>query len=74
MRPRAADRLVDPDRIDLDVRFAHQVLDFALGVAAAVVAAVGDDQQRLARVVGLLHLVHGQVNAVQQRGAALGLA
>ena len=64
---------VNSDRIDLDVRFLHQVLDFCLGVAAVVVAAVGDHQQRLARVLGLLHFVQAQVDGVQQRGPPLGL-
>ena len=73
-RPAArADRLVNADRIDLDVRFPHQVLDFAFGVAAAVVAAVGNHQQRLARILGLLHFVQRQVNGIQQRRPAFGL-
>ena len=57
----------------MDVRFPHQVLDFALRVAAAVVASVGDDEQRLARIVALLHLVQGHVDGVKQSGPALGL-
>ena len=55
------------------VGFFHQVFDFSFGVAAIVVAAVGDDQQRFARVPGLLHLVKRQVDGVQQRGAAFGV-
>ena len=37
-----------------------------------VVAAVGDDQQSLLRILGLPHFRDAEVNGVQQRGAALG--
>src|ERR1035438_3358617 len=60
-------RLENADGVDLDVRFAHQVLNFRFGVAAVVVAAVGDDQQGLAGILGLLHLMQAQVHGVQQR-------
>ena len=66
-------RLVNSDRINLDVRFLHPVLDFSFGVAAVVIAAVGDHQQGFARILGLLHLVHGHDDAVQQRGFTFGL-
>src|SRR5450755_427860 len=66
-------RLEDADCVNLNIRFAHQVLDFRFGVAAVVVAAVGDDQQRLAGVLGLLHMMQGQIHGVEQRGLALRL-
>ncbi len=59
----------DADGVDLDVGFADLGAHFALGVAGAVVAAVGDHQQRLALVVGVFHLGHAVVDGVQQRGA-----
>src|ERR1035438_9580726 len=65
---------VDSDGIDLDVGFFHQVTKLAFGVAAAVVAAVGDDQNRLARVPGLFHFMQAQVDGIQQGGHAFGLA
>src|ERR1039458_9311216 len=65
---------VDSDGIDLDVGFFHQVTKFPFGVATAVVAAVGDDQDRLARVPGLLHFMQPQVDGVQQGGHTFGLA
>src|ERR1017187_3165633 len=68
------DGFVDSDGIDLDVGFFHQVTKFPFGVAAAVVAAVGDDQNRLARVPCLLHFMQAQVDGVQQGGHAFGLA
>src|ERR1017187_7918843 len=69
-----ADGFVDTDGIDLDVGFFHQVTKFPFGVAAAVVATVGDDQQRLAGVPGLLHFMQAQIDGVQQGGHAFGLA
>src|ERR1022692_4568233 len=68
------DGFVDSDGIDLDVGFFHQVTKFPFGVATAVVAAVGDDQDRLARVPGLLHFMQPQVDGVQQGGHTFGLA
>jgi hypothetical protein len=59
--------------VDLDVRFAHQVLDFRLRVAAVVVPSVGDQQQGLARIPGLSHFVQTQVHGVQKRGLAFRL-
>src|SRR6185312_10299106 len=38
--PAVLDHLVNPDRIDLDVRFLHQVLDFRFRVPAAVITTV----------------------------------
>src|ERR1039457_4152904 len=68
------DGFVDSDGIDLDVGFFHQVTKFPFGVAAAVVAAIGDDQNRLAPVPGLFHFMQAQVDGVQQGGHAFGLA
>ena len=56
-----------------DVGFLHQRLDFRFAVAAAVIAAVGDQQERLARVLGLFHFVHRHVDRVEQRGSSFGL-
>src|SRR5579884_4171851 len=44
-------RFINADRIDLDVRFLHEVFDFALRVSAAVIAAIGNDDQRFAWVM-----------------------
>ena len=57
--------LENPDGVNLDVSFANGILHFGLGVTAGVIAAVGNNQNRLARVVSLLHLVHGQVNTIE---------
>src|ERR1035438_10193853 len=67
------DRFVDSDGIDLDVGFFHQVTKFPFAVAAAVVATVGDDQNRLPPVPGLFHFMQAQVDGVQQGGHAFGL-
>src|ERR1035441_2767825 len=64
---------VNPDGVNLYVGFLYQGLDLRLAIAAAVIASVGDQQQRLARVLGLFHFMHCQVDRVQQRGSALGL-
>src|SRR5271157_305486 len=64
---------VDSDGIDLDVGFFYQVTEFPFGVAAAVVAAIGDDQNRLAPVPGPFHFMQAQVDCVQQGGHAFGL-
>src|SRR3954471_3623383 len=59
---RAGVRIEDADGVDLHVGFFHDALDLALGVAAAVVAAIGDDEQRLLAVVRVAHLVHAEIN------------
>ena len=56
----------------MNVGFPDKALDFAFRVTAAVIAAIADDQQRLLAVLGLFHLVHSQVNGIQQRSAAFG--
>src|ERR1700687_2403029 len=72
--PRATrHRLEDADRIDLYIRFPHQALDFTFRITAAIIAAIRNNKQRLARVLGLFHVMQRQVNRVQQRGASLGL-
>src|SRR5712691_10803857 len=68
-----SDGLENSDGVNLDVRLAHGVSYLCLGVAAGVVASIGDDQQRLARVLPLFHHAHRHVDAIQQRRAALGL-
>src|SRR5665647_3486186 len=68
-----AARLENADGVDQHIVFANQIFDFTLRVAAAVIAAVGDDQQRFAIFLRHLHLVHGQKNRVEQRRAPLGL-
>src|SRR5579864_5941856 len=65
--------LENSDRIDLDVRFTNGVPYFRLGIAAGVIAAIRDDQQRLARVLPLFHLAHRHVDAIEQGRAPLGL-
>src|SRR5579863_5457108 len=64
--PAGGDWLENSDRIDLDVGFAHAVLYFAFRVTAAVVAAVGNNEQGFTCVPGLFHGVQGQVNGVEQ--------
>ena len=68
-----SNRLKDADAINLNIGFADCVLDLTFSIAAVIVAAIGDDQDRFARIARLLHLVHGHVDAIQQRGFSLGL-
>ncbi len=69
----AAAVLVESDGVDLHVGFLHQRTDFRLAVTAAVIPAIGDQQQGLARILRLLHFVQRHVNRIQQGGPALGL-
>jgi hypothetical protein len=62
----------DADGVDFDVGLADLGFDFAFGVAGAVVAAVGDDEQGFALVAGGLHFVHAVVDGVEQGGAVAG--
>src|ERR1035438_5388929 len=54
-----AAHLEDADGVDQHIVFANQILDLVLRVAAAVIAAIGDNQQRFSILLRLLHLVHG---------------
>src|SRR6185437_16415270 len=59
----------DAHGVDFHVGLAHLGADLALGIAGAVVAAVGDDEEGLALVAGVFHLGHAVVYGVQQGGA-----
>src|SRR5438046_10137938 len=63
--------IVYADGVDHYVGFLHQRLDLAFGVAAVVIAAVGDDEKRFLGIFRLPHLAHAEVNCVQQCGSAL---
>ncbi|SPE33113.1 hypothetical protein SBA6_240013 [Candidatus Sulfopaludibacter sp. SbA6] len=71
--PAGGERLEDSDGINQHVALAHQVADLALGVPAAVIAAIGDDEQRLAVFLRLLDLVQREHDGIEQRGAAFRL-
>src|SRR5207245_1091441 len=58
----------DADGINLHVGLPNLCADLALGVAGAVVAAVGDDEQGLALVAGIFHLGHTIIDSVEQGG------
>jgi len=62
----------DADGVDLDVGLADLGADLGLGVAGAVVAAVGDDEEGLALVAGLFHFVDAVVDGVEEGGAMAG--
>ena len=65
-------RIEDADGEQLSVRLADQVPHLVLRIAAAIVAAVGDDQDRFALVARLLHLVHAVIDGIEQSGAMPG--
>src|ERR1700674_157941 len=64
--------IVDADGVDENVGLFDHGTDLAFGIAAMVVAAIGDDQQSLLRILRLAHLADAQVNRIQQRRAPLG--
>src|SRR5208337_1987853 len=64
--------IVDADGVDENVGLFDHGADFAFGITAVVVAAIGNDEQRLLRIFGLTHFSDAQVNGVQQRRAAPG--
>src|SRR5438552_4293896 len=53
--------------VHLYVSFEHGVLDFARRVAAAIVAPIGNDDDRLAEIAGVLHLHGSHMDGIQQR-------
>src|SRR5579885_1386540 len=65
-------RFEDADGINLYIGLPHGVLHLALGIPAGVISAVRDDQDRFARVSGLFHLVHGHIDAIQERRSSFG--
>src|SRR5262249_34194457 len=56
----------DADRIDLDIGLLHHRANLAVGIAAAIVATIRDDQKRLLAMCGLLHLIHTHIDCIQQ--------
>ena len=63
--------VVDADGIDHHVGFLDQRLDFVFGVAAVIVAAIGNDEQRLLGILRLPHLADAHIDGIEQRGAFL---
>ena len=63
-------RIEDAHRVDLQVRFEHGVLDFPFRMAAAIISSVGNDDQSFSSVPRMLHLAHGHMDGIQQRGAS----
>src|SRR5690348_9905591 len=59
--------------INLDIRFLYQRFDLGIGISAAIIAAVRDDQQRLLLVVRLLHLLDPHIDRVEESGAPLSI-
>src|SRR6266403_1458327 len=64
--------IVDADGVDEYIGLFDHGTDLAFGIAAMIVAAVGNNQQSLLRILGLAHLADAQVNRIQQRRAPLG--
>ena len=62
---------VNTDAVKLHVRFFQKVFYLRLGVAAPVIAAVGNEQENFAGVVGLLQSIQRQINTVEERCSAL---
>src|SRR5450755_8055 len=62
--------VIEANTVNLHIRLLDHRLDFGFGVAAMVVAAVGDDEECLLLVLGLAHAVHAQIDGVQQCGPA----
>ncbi len=62
--------VINSDGINQYIRLFHCGLDFAFGVAAVVVASVGNDEQRLLLILGLPHFADAQINRIQQRRSA----
>src|SRR5271165_4355438 len=60
--------VIQANTVNLHVRLLDHRLDFGFGVAAMVVAAVGDDEECLLLVLGLAHTVHAQIDGIEQRG------
>ncbi len=62
--------VVNSDGINQNVGLFDHRPDLALGVAAVVVATIGDNQQRFLRILGLPHLAYAEINGIEQRRAA----
>ena len=59
------------DGINLDIGFFHHGFNLILSIAAAVVAAIRDDQQGLLAVVSVLHFVNAHIDGIQEGRASL---
>jgi hypothetical protein len=59
--------------VNADAGFAHGATDVGVGVAAAVVAAVGDDEQGFAGGVNISHAGETVMHGVEERGLAAGV-
>ena len=63
---RAAAGLVEPDGVNLDVRFSCILADIRFRVPAMIIASIRYDEQRLLCVVCSFHLAQAQINSVEQ--------
>src|SRR6185436_9882832 len=64
-------RIQNSDGIQLNILFTDVIADIAEAVSAAVVFAVGDQEERLFGIVALLKLIESQVYRIVERRAAL---
>src|SRR6202049_749507 len=64
--------IIDSYGVDHYIRFLHQRLNFAFGVATVVVASVRDDQQRFLRILRLPHFADAHVDRIEQSCALPG--
>src|SRR6185295_19498987 len=62
----------DPHRIELHVGFENGAFDRTERMAAAIVAAIGNDHQRFTVVARLLHQSQGHLNRVKEGGSTEG--
>src|SRR6266853_5111126 len=62
----------DPDGVNLHIGLFDHGFDLVFGITAVVIAAIGNDQQGLFAVAGVLHLAHAHVNGIEHGRAALG--
>jgi len=68
----AGDELrANPDSKEANITLTEELLDFLLRIATIVVAAIGDDHQRLAGIYGSPHVVNRQRDGVKQRRPSL---
>ena len=67
---RLAMRIVNTDRVNLNILFVQEVRQFVLSQPAVIVAAVGDEKKNPSTILGPSHVMNGELHGIKQGRAS----